>query len=334
MNDKDLEKSLNEFHDTDLSFTKEDRNKVFQKIEDEQRKRRTGFIQTISHRAAPLMAMAVLLALSVVLAYSFIGGGISQTADHSDKQTAVENQQKSVLFLLKGENNRTNLHLLITYNSKKGSIKLSSIPSETLVPLSNSEGKKESQDKLTHVYADGNGADSVKESVSQALDMPIDYYVALKSEEFAKMLNTLEETSFNLDEDETLLTLEGKQVKIEEGPNYLDGKEAVALLSARSTSNDSESTWNERDRLKLSAAVLTNMLTHLPADSADIILRNAETNEELETIIGELKATKINSLETVAIQEELKPVYIEDMYYLQFKEGAAKRIKNELISSD
>jgi LCP family protein required for cell wall assembly len=335
MKDKDLEKKLNEIHNTDLSFTQEDRDKVFQKIEGEQRQERSSFFYSFRHRAAPLMAMAVLLTLSVILAYSFIGGGNSQRADHSDKKSAMEqNQTKSVLFLLKNKNERTDLHLLITYSKKKGNINVTTLPRDTYVPFVNAGEKTESKDKLTNVYAYGRGAEAVRKSVSKALDLPIDYHVAVNSDEFAGMLNTIEEIVYNSDESETVVTFDGVQIELVEGPNHLDGEEAVALLTAANTSSRPESTWSEEDRLKLSEAVLKNMLTHMPADSANALLTSADTNEELENIIGELAATKLNALETSSILEELEPVFIDDIYYLQFKEGASKRIKKELTSFD
>jgi LCP family protein required for cell wall assembly len=332
MKDKDLEKSLNDIHNTDLTFTKEDRDKVFQRIEEEHSRKRTRFFHTISHRAAPLMAMAVLLTLSVVLASSFIGGGGSQTADRSDRQAAMEeNQSKSVLFLLEGEDKRTDLHLLITYN-KKGTINLTSIPSDAYVPLVNTGGKTDDKDKLSHVYAYGNGAESVSASITEALDLPIDYYVAVKAEEFEAMLNAIGETPYTLEESKTLLALDGEKIVIENGATHLDGKEAVALLT--DPSNDNASGWTEQNRLDLAGEVLKNMVANLSGDMANMLLGSAESNEDLEAILGELEATKLNAMETIIIQEELEPVETDNLYYLQFKEGAAKRIKKELTSFD
>ncbi|RIW37271.1 LytR family transcriptional regulator [Bacillus salacetis] len=335
MNEKDLEKSLNEFHNTDLSFTKEDRKKVFQKIEEEQMSKPTSFFRIFRQRTVPLMAMAVLLTLSIVLGYSLIGTETARNADQSEKLTAMEQGQFSSLLLsLINEDNMTDLNLLITYDNQKGSINMTSLPSELAVPFTSQGEELESRERLTHIFAYGNGGKSLKDAVSKALDLPIDYYAAVKSDEFEAMLNTIGETLYNLDENKILLSLDSEQIKLRKGTNYLDGHEAVALMSARSTSNEPSNDWNERDRLGLAEEVLKNTLTHLPPKSANAILQSTETNGDLSKIISDLASTKLNSLKTVLIAEKLDPVSIDSNYYLQFKEGAEEKIKDELISFD
>jgi hypothetical protein len=333
MNEKDLEKSLNEFHNTDLSFTQEDREKVFHKIEEEQRRKQPTSFQAFRHRAAPLMAMAVLLTLSVVLAYSLIGGESIRNADRSDDQAAMEQSRySSLLMLLANEDDRTDVNLLITYDNRKGSINMTSLPREMAVPFKGTDGIEEGNKNLTSVFAYGNGGEAVRKSLSKALNLPVDYYVAVKSDEFKTLLNTMGETVFNLDESKILLSLDGKQITMEKGPNYLDGNKAVALLSAHSTSNEPPNDWNEQDRLDLAEEVLRNLLTHLPPTRANALLEGAETNGDLTKIFAELAGTKLNSMETVSIREELEPVTINKEYFLQFKEGAEERIKEELLS--
>ncbi|EDL66286.1 LCP family protein [Bacillus sp. SG-1] len=335
MKDKDLEKSLKEFHHTDLTFTKEDREKVFRKIEEEERQKQSGILQSLRYRAAPLMAMAVLLSLSVILAFSFISGTNNQNADQAEKLTALEqNQQTTLLFLVTNEDHRTDLHLLISYSKHKGSINLLSLPSDTYVPVVKSDTAAESKDKLTHIYAYEKGSQAVKESVSEALGMRIDYYAAVKVDEFEFMLRSLEGTEYESEGDVSWTSPEGIQVNLDKGLNSIDGKKAVELLTAHVPWEENVDGWDEQDKMELSGAVLKNLLKQLGTNNINLLFGSAETNTELEKVLGEMAATKLNTMETISLNDELEPASINDTHYLQFKEGAAERIKKELITFD
>ncbi|MGM0847423.1 MAG: LCP family protein [Bacillota bacterium] len=335
MKDKDLEKSLKEFHNADLKFTEEDRKKVFRKIDDQHNSRNKWFFLNFGRRAAPLMAMAVLLTLSIVLAYSLIGDGNSQTADQADKETAMDQQDaKTLLFLLKNENNRTDLHLLISYSKRNGSVNLTSLPRDIYVTAPTSSEDEPDMDKLTNIFGFGAGEEAVKNTISTALDLAIDHYVSVEKDDFVQLLNSIGETKLTLEEGKTLLSSESAKNNLPKGPNYLDGNEAVSLLSASSRGEGNRTEWTEEDRLKLSEAVMINMLTHVRPEEADFILRDAETNVELETVMSELAATRLNAMDTISVTEYLDPVRINDTFYLQFKEGAEGTIKRKLLNFD
>ncbi|WP_409250872.1 LCP family protein [Bacillus sp. SCS-153A] len=333
MKDKDLEKSLNEFHQTDLTFTKEDREKVFRKIEEENTRKKTNIFQAIRYRAAPIIAMAVLLSLSVILAYSFISSTNNQNADQADKQTALEqNEDTTLLFLVTNEEHRTDFHLLISYNENKGSINLLYLPPDIYVTAENSGTATEDKDKLSHVYAYGEGAQSVQESVSQILGMPIDYYAAVKLDDFEYMLKSLEGTEYRSNGKISWTSPEGVQIELEKGLNLIEGKKAVDLLTADVPWDKDEDGWDEQDKMELSEAVLKNLLKQLRTNSIHALFGSAETNADLEKVLGELAATKLNTMETISLTEELKVEWIGDIYYLQFKKDAVMRIKKEITT--
>ncbi|WP_113929129.1 LCP family protein [Bacillus sp. P14.5] len=201
MKDKDLEKSFREFHNDGLEFTEEDKKEVFRKIDAQRNRKSSVFFLDLTRRAAPLMAMAVLLTLSIVLAYSLIGDENSRNADQADKETAVEsNDAETLLFLLKNEDERTDLHLLISYSKQNGSINLATLPRDTYVPIIPKRDGEPDMEKLTHINAYRDGGESVKKSVSTALDLPIDYHVTVDENDFVKLMNTIGETNLNLDE--------------------------------------------------------------------------------------------------------------------------------------
>ncbi|MGD6802789.1 LCP family protein [Rossellomorea aquimaris] len=333
MEDKELEKTLKEFHNADLKFTHEDREKVFQKIENHHNQKSKLFLSNLSRRAAPLMAAAVLITLSIVLAYSLIGDENNQAADQADQEAAMElNNATTLLFLLEGRDNRTDLHLLISYSKSNGSINLTSLPSDMYVPVIPAGEGEPDMDKLTNIHAYRGGGEYVKKSISKALDMKIDHYVTLEENDFANLLNTIGETKFKLNEKKTLITFDGSQIELPKGTNYLDGKEAAALLTTSAVTNGNGTNWTEEDQLDLSRSVMVNMLSHIKPESIDSLLGDTDSSPDLTTILSGLAATKMNTMRTISIQEQLEPVLKDEIYYLQFKEGSAEEIKSKLIN--
>ncbi|WP_456274571.1 LCP family protein [Bacillus sp. AK031] len=331
MNDKDIRESSRELRKEELRFTKEDREKVFKKIEREESSAKPGFFHTINQRVAPLAAMAVLLTLSIVLAYSFIDSS-NQTADHSEKLAAEEaNKHSSLLFILEGENQRTDLHLLITYNKVKGTVKLLSLPQDLYVPLVNPLKDVGEKGKLTDVNAYGNGAESVKDSISKILDMNIDHYLAVETDNFEYILNTIGDTVIDLDEEKVLFSYEESEINLEKGERKLNGSEAVTLLTTPEMTTQDNS-WSEEDRLQLSKAVLKNMLKHLPPATLADLMGDAKTNTDLEKILEEVATTKLNTMDTVSIREGLEPVTIDNWFYLKPDEDFFKKVKKEMTT--
>jgi anionic cell wall polymer biosynthesis LytR-Cps2A-Psr (LCP) family protein len=333
MEDKEMEKSLKEFHNADLKFTQEDREKVFQKIENHHNQKSKLFLLNLSRRAAPLMAMAVLLTLSIVLVYSLIGDENNQAADQADKEAAMElNNATTLLFLLEGQDNRTDLHLLISYSKSNGSINLTSLPSDMYVPVIPAGEGEPDMDKLTNIHAYRGGGESVKKSISKALDMEIDHYVTLEENDFANLLNSIGETNFRLNEKKTLFSLDDSQIELPKGTNNLDGEEAAALLTTSTVTNGNGTNWTEQDQLDLSRSVMVNMLSHVKPESIDSLLGDTDSSPDLTTILSGLAATKINTMRIISIQEQLEPVLKDEVYYLQIKEGSAEEIKSKLIN--
>lgn len=321
MNDKDLKKSIQKNLDPDLHFTKEDRENVFQKIKEEQITVKLGFIENFKQRAAPLMAMAVLISLSVILVYSLIGPGYNQQADQSEKDAAPgPGKYSSLLLLLKEEDNRTALHLLITFKENGGAANMMLLPGDTLVP--SAEG---TDVKLSSAYTYEQSGQTVLESVSQLLDIPIDYYAAVDSDDFEFILKTIGETELTVDESKDL-SLTG-DIELYKGENLLDGTEALSLLTAKE--NSEEGGWTYEDRLELSKAVLKNLLKNVPSD---YLFKNAETNTEMEKVITDLSKTNLNEMDTSSLKDHLDSIETGEEENLILNKDYLEQIKREMTS--
>ncbi|WP_113929128.1 hypothetical protein [Bacillus sp. P14.5] len=108
----------------------------------------------------------------------------------------------------------------------------------------------------------------------------------------------------------------------------------MALLATSGAVSEDSNEWSEDDRLKLSEAVMKNLLSHVRPDRINTLLGDADTNADFETIIGELAATQLNAMRTISIEEQVKSVWIDETYYLQFKEGSESWLKSELLRFD
>jgi LCP family protein required for cell wall assembly len=328
MNEKEIRNSARELRKEDLRFTNEDREKVFQKIEREESTSKPSFFHTINQRVAPLAAMAVLLTLSIVLVYSFIDSG-SQSADHSEKLAAEGNQYSSLLFILENENQRTDLQLLLTYNKVKGTAKLLSLPGDMYVQLMNAGSDK---GKLMEVNAFGNGAESVKDSVSNTLNIPIDDYISIGTDDFEYILNTIGETEIELYEEKVLFSYQESEINLDKGEIKLSGSKAVTLLTSPELAGQEENSWSEEDRLQLAQAVIKNMLKHLPPAALASLMVEAESNSDIEKILEEVATIKLNTMETISISEGLDPVTIEDIFYLKQDKDFFKEVQREMTT--
>ncbi|MGD6967499.1 LCP family protein [Rossellomorea vietnamensis] len=333
MEDKELEKSLKKFHNADLKFTHEDREKVFQKIENHHNQKSKLLLSNLSRRAAPLMAAAVLLTLSIILAYSLIGDESNQASDQANQEAATElNDATTLLLLLEGQDNRTDLHLLMSYSKSNGSINLISLPSDMYVPVIPAGEGEPDMEKLTNIHAYRGGGESVKKSISKALDLKIDHYVTLEENDFANLLNTIGETNFKLNEKKSLFSFDGSQIELPKGTNYLDGEEAASLLTISTVTNGNGTNWTEQDKLDLSRSVMVNMLSHVKPESVGSLLGDTDSSPDLTTILTGLASTKMNTMRTISIEEQLESVLKGENYFLQFKEGSAEEIKSKLIN--
>ncbi|WP_156289315.1 LCP family glycopolymer transferase [Oceanobacillus salinisoli] len=174
----------------DLIFTKEDRIETFKKIQEKYQKKQkhnTNFLRNGKRYTGPILGtvMVLLLAIGLVLPHLYSG---NKTGQLNTKQASQqEDISFSVLLLgedsLENSNHRTTIHILLTYNSRDHSMKLVPIPREAYVQIFNSEGKVIGEDKLTHAYAINSTPVPVLASVSDLVDVSIDYYSVIPEEE-------------------------------------------------------------------------------------------------------------------------------------------------------
>lgn len=164
-------------------------------------------------------------------------------------------EQTSILFLgiddsdkrSQGEDNsRSDAIILATLNKQEKTVKLLSIPRDSLVYIP----AKGYNDKINHAFQKG-GAKSSIETIEKLLEVPVDYYVKMNFDAFVDIVDALggieAEVPFTFIEKDQY---EKYTVKLTKGKHVLDGREALALARTRKIDNDIERGLRQQELLK------------------------------------------------------------------------------------
>lgn len=134
------------------------------------------------------------------------------------------------------DSSRSDALMLATLNNKDKTIKLVSIPRDTLVYIP----EVGYEDKITHAIGHG-GTKATIETVEGLLDVPVDYYVRMNFNAFIDVVDALDGIYATvpydrLEKDE----FDVYSVQLKEGYQKLDGREALALARTRKLDSDIE----------------------------------------------------------------------------------------------
>ncbi|BAS28603.1 LCP family protein [Limnochorda pilosa] len=124
---------------------------------------------------------------------------------------------------------RTDTMLVASLNPKTGEAGVLSLPRDTRVQVPGTQGYR----KLNAAYAMG-GARLAAETVSQLLGVPVDYYVLLDFESFARLVDTLGGVQLVVErpmryEDQA----QGLYIDLPAGDQHLDGDQALEYVRFR-----------------------------------------------------------------------------------------------------
>ncbi|MGD6817053.1 LCP family protein [Metabacillus sp. 113a] len=281
---------------------------------------------------------------------AFIGVSAWQAADRSYeglergeksalREQAVELAKDPVSILIMGvedyssggEGGRSDTLIVVTLNPKEKSMKMLSIPRDTLVDV---EGHGET--KITHAYSYG-GKELAVQTVEDFLDIPIDYYATVNFEAFKKVIDELNgvevDVPFDFYEksDET-----GKRIYFTEGKQTLDGEEALAY--ARMRKQDPRGDFGRNDRQK---EIITAIIKKATApqnimkvdDIANQIAENVETNLRISEALGfqqSYSGFKTDQIDQLKIEGE--DLNLNSGYYYQPIEEKMEEVREELQS--
>ncbi|SEA76667.1 cell envelope-related function transcriptional attenuator common domain-containing protein [Thalassobacillus cyri] len=248
--------------------------------------------------------------------------------DKSDlRQESVEIMEDPISILLlgvedyasSGATGRADSIMVVTFNQEKKSMKLVSIPRDTLVSIAG----KGTEDKINHSFAFG-GPKMTIETVEEFLDIPIDYYATINFEGFENVINIAGgvpvEVPFDFTEKNADKT---KTLEYHEGEMLMNGEEALGY--ARMRKQDPRGDLGRADRQKQVLESLVQQLTK-PGSffKIDELTNEFGNNVTTNLQIGELFAfykeyknfntNKIEKLELTGEGIRLNGVYYYNVY--------------------
>lgn len=144
------------------------------------------------------------------------------------KDIEFDNKEPFSVLLLgvderEGDKGRSDTMIVMTVNPDVNSVKMISIPRDTLTDIVG----KGTKDKINHAYAFG-GVEMSMDTVENLLDIPIDYFVQVNMESFKEIVNAVDGVKVNND-----LEFSYGGYEFPEGELELNGKEALAFSRMR-----------------------------------------------------------------------------------------------------
>ncbi|WP_010098853.1 LCP family protein [Ornithinibacillus scapharcae] len=326
------DESLNHSPEPELTFTKEDRDKVFEQIKrtENAKLQKKPFI-SFSKRIAYFTATLVAVGLSILL---FIPSILSENINYQENSVtnpngavAQKDENFTTLLAMKDDNQRIPLNLLLSYSKDKNMIKVLSIPRDTYVSISGNNGIN---DKLTHAYAySTEGAESVKTTVSNFFDIPIDYYAVIDLENFSTIIDSVNGVDYDLQEDIQVRAISQATFNFEKGTNNLNGEEVVALMMDATYGGRS---MDEDDLVSLFDAVMDRVIKEMPKTHLTKLTSNVEGNIPMEQLFE--VQIELPSIHFVSMIDGMKSVMIDEAYFVKFEEDFLNSVAKELTTFD
>lgn len=145
-----------------------------------------------------------------------------------------ENESRSKKENLSRDQFRTDSMILATFDKNSNSVKMLSIPRDSLTYMSN----EQTFDKVNHAHALG-GVPSAVDAVENLVNVPVDYYIRLNFDALVEMVDTLNGVEFDVPFDmvEPNPYDDGK-TRVKKGKQTLDGEQALAVVRSRQYDSD------------------------------------------------------------------------------------------------
>lgn len=208
-------------------------------------------------------------------------------------------------------NSRSDALMLATLNNKSKTVKLVSIPRDSLVYIP----EVGYEDKINHAHAYGGTRASI-ETVEELFEIPVDYYVKMNFDAFIDVVDALggieAEVPYTLLEKDQF---DRNTVQLEPGFQKLDGREALALARTRKQDNDLERGKRQQMILKsiMKEAASASSFTKY-GDVIDAVGDNMKTDmtfEEMKSFFAYIKdgAPRVDTIQLNGLDDMSTGVY-------------------------
>jgi len=227
---------------------------------------------------------------------------------------------------VKDEENRIPINLFLTYSKDKNMMKVLSLPRDTYAPILNND-RTTPYDKLSHAYVNGSGgAEDVRTTVSNLLDLAIDYHAVMDLETFSSVIDSVNGLDYDLQEDIRVRALSTVAFEFKKGTHRLNGEEVVALLMDATVGNS----LNEEELLNLINAVINQTINVLPQTQLKQFTTKIEGNLPIEQLLENRK--ELPSIQLVSLSDGMINTKIAETSYIIFEKSFLKLVSEELIT--
>lgn len=218
---------------------------------------------------------------------------------------------------------RSDTMILLTVNPGEESIKMVSIPRDTLTEMVG----RGTEDKINHAYAFG-GAEMAMDSVEELLDVPVDHFATVNMQSFEDIVDILGgvnvENNFAFEQDEH---------SYPEGEITMDGEEALSFVRMRYEDPQGDLGRTERQRQVLDAVIqegaqissVTRIQDYLTVVEDNV--RTSMTFADMRELQSDYRGARheINTLEL-----DGEGMMRDDIYYLVLDEQLKNQVSGEL----
>lgn len=177
---------------------------------------------------------------------------------------------------------RTDALMVATLNKDDKSVKLVSIPRDSLVYIP----EVDYETKINHAHAYGQ-EQAVIDTVENLLEIPIDYWVKVNFNSFIDVVDALDGVEVEVPYEFTEQDSHDRPNKIHLYPGFqeLDGEEALALSRTRKLDNDIERGKRQQDVLKAIIDRTISLKSILKLDDViEAVGKNMETSMQFKEI--------------------------------------------------
>jgi polyisoprenyl-teichoic acid--peptidoglycan teichoic acid transferase len=241
--------------------------------------------------------------------------------------TFEEAEPFSVLMLgvdeRQGDKGRSDTIIALTVNPEKNSIKMISIPRDTLTEIVG----RGTQDKINHAYAFG-GVEMSMDTLENFLDIPIDYYLKVNMEGFKDIVDAVGGITVNNE-----FAFTQSKIHFAEGAINLNGEEALAYVRMRKQDPSGDFGRQNRQRQVIQGVIDKGLsvgsLTKFD-DIFEALGGNVKTNIMFDEMVD--IQSKYRSAAGSIEQMQLKATgqYINGISYQLVSNEEQQRIQNEL----
>ncbi|MER1986706.1 MAG: LCP family protein [Solibacillus sp.] len=344
MEDKQLRDKLHQSSEQQLSFTKEDRQNVFEqirKLDDATPKK----VYTVPKKMVPLTVSLFVVGLWLFLFLpSMLQGDGHEGANPNEltkeplipaaKPVVEEDGFVTSLITVKSEemDNGVYLNLLFTYNQAKKAMKVISLSHLTYAPVAENRDGTTLYDKLLVAYRFG-GAENVKATVSKLVDLPIDYYAVIDLKTFSELIDSVGGIEYDVQQDIRARAITQVAFDFEQGTHRFSGEEVVALMMATAEGNQ----LDENDLLNLINRIVTQVESEISSTQLKQLFAQLEANVSFDQLVANQTNINVNSLKSISLIEGMIPTSeaissTERKFYYKLDEEFLDAVLEELTT--